>query len=85
MTEDTLKEYCIYGDYDGLSRKKNFNYRSKENNKKIFQTEQRPDKNITLNFEHNISLVALKNLQKALIIFYGQLFEFTKGSFLKII
>ena len=30
--------------------------------KKIFKTEQRPDKNITLDYEHNLSIKALKNL-----------------------
>lgn len=34
--------------------------------KNIFKTEQRPDKNITLDYEHLLSLKALKNLQKAL-------------------
>ena len=34
--------------------------------KNIFKTEQRPDKNITLDYEHLLSLKALKNLQLAL-------------------
>ena len=79
MTGDTLKNIASMAtmtDYEG----KKFHTEVKKIIKK-FQTEQRPDKNITLNFEHNISLVALKNLQKALIIFYGQLFEFTKEEF----
>ena len=41
--------------------------------KNIFKTEQRPDKNITLNYEHLLSLKALKNLQLALISFYKQI------------
>ncbi len=38
--------------------------------KKIFKTEQRPDKNITLDYEHNLSIKALKNLQQAVRDFY---------------
>ena len=41
--------------------------------KKIFQTEQRPDKNITLDYEHTLSIKALKNLQNAIRSFYIQL------------
>jgi len=38
--------------------------------KKIFKTEQRPDKNITLDYEHDLSIKALKNLQQAIRDFY---------------
>ncbi len=38
--------------------------------KKIFKTEQRPDRNITLDYEHNLSIKALKNLQEAIRDFY---------------
>jgi phosphoenolpyruvate carboxylase len=41
--------------------------------KSIFKTEQRPDKNITLDYEHLLSLKALKNLQLALNSFYKQI------------
>ncbi len=41
--------------------------------KNIFKTEQRPDKNITLDYEHQLSLKALKNLQLALNSFYKQI------------
>ena len=81
MTEDTLKNIASMATMTDYEGKKISITEVKKIIKKIFQTEQRPDKNITLNFEHNISLVALKNLQEALIIFYGQLFEFTKEEF----
>ncbi len=38
--------------------------------KEIFKTEQRPEKNITLDFEHELSIVALKFLQQSLNSFY---------------
>ena len=34
--------------------------------KGIFKTEQRPEKNISLDFEHSLSISALKNLQLSL-------------------
>ena len=80
MTEDTLKNIASMAtmtDYKG----KNFNYRSKEIIKKYFRLNNDLIKISHSIFEHNISLVALKNLQEALIIFYGQLFEFTKEEF----
>ena len=38
--------------------------------KKIFKTEQRPDRNITLDYEHSLSIKALENLQQAIRDFY---------------
>ena len=38
--------------------------------KHIFKTEQRPEKNISLDFEHSLSISALKNLQLSLKSFY---------------
>ena len=38
--------------------------------KGIFKTEQRPEKNISLDFEHSLSISALKNLQLSLKSFY---------------
>ena len=38
--------------------------------KEIFKTEQRPEKNITLDFEHKLSIIALKNLQNSITKFY---------------
>tara|TARA_A100001015_G_scaffold191824_1_gene213758 strand:+ start:28 stop:3060 length:3033 start_codon:yes stop_codon:yes gene_type:complete len=46
--------------------------------KKIFQTEQRPDHNISLDYEHELSIVSLKNLQLALNLFYKQVLEVSK-------
>ena len=37
--------------------------------KDIFKTEQRPEKNISLDFEHSLSISALKNLQLSLKVF----------------
>ena len=37
--------------------------------KHIFKTEQRPEKNISLDFEHSLSISALKNLQLSLRVF----------------
>ena len=38
--------------------------------KQIFKTEQRPEKNITLDYEHSLSMIALEFLQQALETFY---------------
>ena len=38
--------------------------------KDIFKSEQRPEKNISLDFEHSLSITALKNLQLSLKSFY---------------
>ena len=46
--------------------------------KKIFKTEQRPDKNITLDYEHDLSLKALKNLQISLRDFNEQVLIISK-------
>ena len=46
--------------------------------KKIFKTEQRPDKDITLDYEHGLSIYALKNLQIALREFYKQVLVVSK-------
>ena len=46
--------------------------------KNIFKTEQRPDKEITLDYEHGLSIYALKNLQIALKDFYKQVLLVSK-------
>ncbi len=46
--------------------------------KNIFKTEQRPDENITLDYEHDLSLQALNNLQLALKAFYNQVLIVSK-------
>ena len=46
--------------------------------KKIFKTEQRPHSQITLDYEHEISMIALKNLQDALNYFFKQVIFVTK-------
>ncbi len=46
--------------------------------KEVFKTEQRPQKNITLDFEHELSMSALKFLQQALKTFYEVILDVTK-------
>ena len=46
--------------------------------KEIFKTEQKPEKNISLDFEHNLSIVSLKNLQLSLKSFYKIIISVTK-------
>ena len=46
--------------------------------KEVFKTEQRPEKKITLNFEHNLSMSALKFLQQSLRTFYEIILEVSK-------
>ena len=46
--------------------------------KEIFKTEQRPEKNITLDFEHKLSIEALKNLQNSISGFYKIIIQVSK-------
>ena len=46
--------------------------------KEIFKTEQRPEKNITLDFEHKLSIIALKNLQNSITKFYEIIIQVSK-------
>ena len=46
--------------------------------KQVFKTEQRPQKNITLDYEHNLSMVALEHLQDALLTIYSVFLEVSK-------
>ena len=46
--------------------------------KKVFKTEQRPHNQITLDYEHELSMIALKNLQEALNNFFIQAILVTK-------
>ena len=46
--------------------------------KQIFKTEQRPEKNISLNFEHKLSIKTLKFLQSSLRIFYEVILDISK-------
>ena len=49
--------------------------------KDIFKTEQKPEKNISLDFEHELSIIALKNLQYALGSFFKIVVNVTKEIF----
>ncbi len=49
--------------------------------KDIFKTEQKPEKNISLDFEHELSIIALKNLQYALRSFFKIVVNVTKEIF----
>ncbi|MAZ46520.1 MAG: hypothetical protein CMM98_02960, partial [Rickettsiales bacterium] len=49
--------------------------------KDIFKTEQKPEKNISLDFEHELSIIALKNLQYALNSFFKIVVRVTKEIF----
>ena len=51
--------------------------------KEIFKTEQRPEKNISLDFEHSLSIAALKNLQLALKSFYRIVIKVSRELFPK--
>ena len=46
--------------------------------KDIFKTEQKPEKNISLDFEHELSTISLKNLQMSLNTFYRIVLKVTK-------
>lgn len=46
--------------------------------KEVFKTEQRPEKNITLDFEHQLSKSALKFLQQSLRTFYKVILNVSK-------
>ncbi len=49
--------------------------------KEVFKTEQRPEKKITLDFEHNLSMSALKFLQASLRSFYEVIIDVSKKLF----
>ena len=49
--------------------------------KKIFKTEQRPDSSISLDFEHELSMVSLKNLQIAMRIFFREFIYVCKKNY----
>ena len=46
--------------------------------KDIFKTEQKPEKNISLDFEHELSIFSLKNLQSSLKSFYKIVLKVSK-------
>ncbi len=46
--------------------------------KEVFKTEQRPEKKITLDFEHDLSMSALKFLQESLKTFYKVILDLSK-------
>ena len=47
--------------------------------KEVFKTEQRPEKKITLDFEHSLSRLALKFLQESMNTFYEVIINLTKN------
>ena len=47
--------------------------------KEVFKTEQRPEKKITLDFEHELSMSALKYLQKSLKTFFKVVLDVSKN------
>ena len=49
--------------------------------KEVFKTEQRPEKKITLDFEHGLSMSALKFLQASLRTFYEVIIDASKKLF----
>ena len=49
--------------------------------KEVFKTEQRPEKKITLDFEHSLSMSALKFLQSSLTTFYEVILDVSKKLF----
>ena len=49
--------------------------------KEVFKTEQRPEKKITLDFEHGLSMSALKFLQASLRTFYEVIIDVSKKLF----
>ena len=49
--------------------------------KEVFKTEQRPEKKITLDFEHSLSMSALKFLQASLRTFYEAIIDVSKKLF----
>ena len=49
--------------------------------KEVFKTEQRPEKKITLDFEHSLSMSALKFLQASLRSFYEVIIDVSKKLF----
>ena len=59
-----LANLAIYGFNKDKNQKK-----LKSIIKQIFKTEQRPEKNITLDYEHSLSMVALEFLQESLETF----------------
>ena len=69
-TYEMMKELANLAIY-GFSNKDKNQKKLKSIIKQIFKTEQRPEKNITLDYEHSLSMVALEFLQESLETFYG--------------
>jgi len=69
-THEMMKELANLAIY-GFSNKDKNHKKLKSIIKQIFKTEQRPEKNITLDYEHSLSMVALEFLQESLETFYG--------------
>ena len=69
-TYEMMKELANLAIY-GFSNKDKNQKKLKSIIKQIFKTEQRPEKNITLDYEHSLSMVALEFLQESLETFYS--------------
>ena len=69
-TYEMMKELANLAIY-GFSNKDKNHKKLKSIIKQIFKTEQRPEKNITLDYEHSLSMIALEFLQESLETFYG--------------
>ena len=71
MTKKMMIDLATLASSESEEGKKIKNTQFKQIIKDIFKTEQRPERAISLDFEHQLSLDALKNLQKSLTSFYG--------------
>ncbi|MBS92052.1 MAG: hypothetical protein CMM95_03255 [Rickettsiales bacterium] len=69
MTKQMMIDLATLASIEDKNVKKN-NSKLKSIIKDIFKTEQRPEREISLDFEHKLSLDALKNLQESLRSFY---------------
>ena len=69
-THEMMKELANLAIY-GFSNKDKNHKKLKSIIKQIFKTEQRPEKNITLDYEHSLSMIALEFLQESLETFYS--------------
>ena len=70
MTKKMMSDLATLASKENENGKKIKNSELKLIIKDIFKTEQRPERQISLDFEHQLSLDALKNLQKSLRSFY---------------
>ena len=77
-THDMMKELANLA-VNGLSKKDTNKKKLKSIIKQIFKTEQRPEKNITLDYEHSLSMFALQYLQQALETFYSVFIDVSKS------